>query len=160
MRDRGGPGSYCLNQRPGPDIDRQAKDFGGLMPSASVTRIISEVSSPARHRCPRQKRHILTLKSPKKKSFTLPVFALDLPAASQKYRSHFHIFSNQHNNGDNDDGQQHESCQEVSQMLHEVTTMLREDDVHHTWALHHFNPYKQNVDRNQAFRIWCEHSTS
>lgn len=25
-------------------------------------------------------------------SFTLPVFALDLPAASQKYRSHFHSF--------------------------------------------------------------------
>lgn len=26
------------------------------------------------------------------RSFTLPVFALDLPAASQKYHTHFHIF--------------------------------------------------------------------
>lgn len=48
--------------------------------------------------------------------------------------------SSQHDDRHDDECQQEEGCQEVAQMLHKITSMLREDDVHHTWTLHLFDP--------------------
>lgn len=48
--------------------------------------------------------------------------------------------SSQPNDSDNDERQKKESCQEIAQMLHKITSMLRENDIHHTWTLHLFSP--------------------
>lgn len=70
-----------------------------------------------------------------------------LHAHTHTHNTSLFASSCQHNDSNNDERQQQESCQEVAQVLHKITSMLGENDVHYTWTLHLIRPCRQKMDK-------------